>query len=88
MLNNVGRPDAAFEAVAWAAAKGVTEADPGPLFRPEADGMRRDPRFMPLAEKLGVVDFWRSSGKWPDFCEAPDLPYDCRAAAASLKAHR
>jgi TolB-like protein/Tfp pilus assembly protein PilF len=88
MLNNVGRPDAAFEAVAWATAQRVTEADPGPLFRPEADGMRRDPRFMPLADKLGVVDFWRSSGKWPDFCEAPDLPYDCRAAAASLKTRR
>jgi hypothetical protein len=46
--------------------------------------MRRDPRFMPLMAKVGLVDFWRKTGKWPDFCEAADRPYDCRAVAAKL----
>lgn len=47
---------------------------------------RQDPRFMPLAQRLGLVDYWRQSGRWPDFCSEQDLPYDCRAAAESLKA--
>ncbi len=51
------------------------------LFRSPADGMRRDPRFMPLAAKVGLVDYWEKAGKWPDFCAEPGLPYDCRVAA-------
>ncbi len=51
------------------------------LFRSSAAGMRRDPRFMPLAAKVGLVDYWEKSGKWPDFCAEPGLPYDCREAA-------
>ncbi len=51
------------------------------LFRSPAAGMRRDPRFMPLAAKVGLVDYWEKAGKWPDFCAEPDLPYDCREAA-------
>ena len=37
---------------------------------------------MPLMAKLGVLAFWRSTGKWADFCEDPDRPYDCRAVAS------
>lgn len=51
------------------------------LFRSSAARMRRDPRFMPLAAKIGLVDYWEKSGKWPDFCAEPGLPYDCREAA-------
>lgn len=51
------------------------------LFRLPAAGMRRDPRFMPLAAKVGLVAAWEKTGKWPDFCAEPGLPYDCRAAA-------
>ncbi len=51
------------------------------LFRSPAAGMRRDPRFMPLAAKVGLVANWEKTGKWPDFCAEPGLPYDCRAAA-------
>ena len=39
---------------------------------------------MALAAKLGLVDCWRATGKWPDFCAGPGLPYDCRAEAARL----
>lgn len=56
------------------------------LFYPEMKAFRQDPRFMPLAQRLGLVDYWRQSGRWPDFCSEQDLPYDCRAAAESLKA--
>lgn len=56
------------------------------LFTPPAAAMRKDPRFMPLAARLGLVDYWRTTHHWPDFCQAPDRPYDCGAAAAALGA--
>ncbi len=52
------------------------------MFRPAFDSFRRDPRFMYVANRIGLVAYWRSSGKWPDFCSDPDLPYDCKAEAA------
>ena len=55
-------------------------------FRPALDGFRRDPRFMLVARKIGLLDYWRKSGNWPDFCRDPDLPYDCKAEAAKLTA--
>jgi hypothetical protein len=53
------------------------------LFRPYMAPLRASPRFMPLARRLGLVDIWRTSGLWPDFCTDPDAPYDCRARAAA-----
>ena len=52
------------------------------LFRPALRELRHDPRFMQLAQHLRLTDYWRTSGKWPDFCFEPDLPYDCKAEAA------
>lgn len=31
-------------------------------------GARADPRFKELMRDGGLADFWRQSGKWPDFC--------------------
>jgi DNA-binding winged helix-turn-helix (wHTH) protein/TolB-like protein len=56
------------------------------LFLPTTAAMRSDPRFMPLARKLGLVAYWRVTGKWPDFCSEPGLTYDCRGAATKLAA--
>ena len=52
----------------------------GLLFDPTMKSFRADPRFMPLARRLGLVDYWRQ-GHWPDFCTEPGLPYDCKRAA-------
>ncbi len=52
------------------------------FFRPGLAPLRRDVRFMKVAKHLGLVDYWRASGKWPDFCDEPSLPYDCKAEAA------
>jgi TolB-like protein len=52
------------------------------LFALDTANLRKDPRFMALAAKLGLVAYWRSSGAWPDFCAEPGLPYDCKAEAA------
>ena len=57
--------------------------NPSYLFRPFAAKFRADPRFMPLAAKLGLVAVWKAT-KWPDFCTASDAPYDCRAVAEKL----
>jgi len=56
------------------------------LFRPPLADLRADPRFMQVAAHLGLLDYWRRSGDWPDFCSDPDLPYDCKKEAARLVA--
>jgi tetratricopeptide (TPR) repeat protein len=56
------------------------------LFRPWTANVRRDPRFMRLAQRVGLLDYWRKSGSWPDFCAEPDMPYDCKKEAAKLPA--
>jgi tetratricopeptide (TPR) repeat protein len=55
------------------------------VFYPEMKRFRQDARFMPLARRLGLVDYWLQTGRWPDFCNEPDLPYDCRAAAQAAQ---
>jgi hypothetical protein len=30
--------------------------------------MRTDPAFLALATRLGLVQYWRDTGRWPDFC--------------------
>jgi len=57
---------------------------PGVLFYFDMAPQRRDPRFMKLAARIGLVDYWTTSGHWPDFCSEPGLPYDCRKEAARL----
>ena len=54
------------------------------LFRPYMRELWNDPRSMLIAKQLKLTDYWRQSGKWPDFCFEPDLPYDCKAEAAKL----
>jgi len=58
---------------------------PPPLFYPEMRGVQRDPRFWPLAASYGLVDYWLTSGRWPDFCFEPDLPFDCREKAEAAR---
>lgn len=56
------------------------------LFRPALRNFHRDPRMIAVAKQLGLLDYWRKSGEWPDFCREPDLPYDCKAEAAKVAA--
>ena len=40
------------------------------LFRKDTHSVRADARFIPIVERMGLLDYWRQSGKWPDFCDA------------------
>lgn len=56
------------------------------LFRPALRNAHRDPRMIAVAQRIGLLDYWRASGEWPDFCFDAQLPYDCKAEAAKLAA--
>jgi hypothetical protein len=60
----------------------------GGLFYYDGAAMRNDPRFAGVCARLGLVDYWTSSGHWPD-C-ADEVPYDfkaeCAKAAEAAKA--
>ena len=52
----------------------------GMLSAPAGKSMRADPRFLPLAKSLGLLDYWRG-GRMPDFCTKAHEP-ECRRIAA------
>jgi hypothetical protein len=82
----MGETDAAFAlADAWQSPTAIDTQDTGFLFARSTESMRRDPRFMKLAARIGLVDYWQSSGRWPDFCADPKVAYDCRTEAARAK---
>ncbi|MGH6705877.1 MAG: tetratricopeptide repeat protein, partial [Sphingomicrobium sp.] len=54
------------------------------VFRPAFHRIHRDPRFMLIAKRYGLLDYWLESGSWPDLCLSPGLPYDCKVEAAKL----
>lgn len=42
--------------------------EPWFLFTPVTRRMRTDLGFLGLATRLGLVQYWRDTGRWPDFC--------------------
>jgi TolB-like protein len=84
-LSVLGFTDDAFAVANRYTPGGATAADSAFLFFPLTAPLRKDPRFMQLAARIGLVDYWRSSGHWPDFCADPTLPYNCRAETNRLK---
>jgi tetratricopeptide (TPR) repeat protein len=50
------------------------------LFQAGMPELRNDPRFAGLCARLGLVEFWLATGKWPD-C-ADEVPYDFKAECA------
>jgi len=56
------------------------------LFRVHMSPFVLDKRFMALADRLGLVQYWMASDAWPDFCDDKDIAYNCKAEAARLHA--
>ena len=53
------------------------------LFQADMPELRNDPRFVRLCARLGLVEFWLSTGHWPD-C-ADEVPYDFRRACEQVR---
>jgi len=48
------------------------------LFVPATASMRADPRFADVAERIGLMAYWKSTKRYPDFCRTENVPV-CRA---------
>lgn len=49
------------------------------LFEPPLSNARRLPEFAALAERIGLVRYWRQSKRLPDFCREANAPVLCRS---------
>jgi TolB-like protein len=47
--------------------------------------LRTTARFVTLCERLGLVDYWRDSGQWPDCVDEVTPYYDFKAVAETSK---
>jgi TolB-like protein/tetratricopeptide (TPR) repeat protein len=89
---HLGLADAAY-AAALSARLGPRGADDdlmGPdayrtalLFQAGMPELRNDPRFPRLCARLGLVEYWTTTGRWPDCADA--VPYDFRAECARVR---
>ena len=82
-LVRVGELDGAFE---LAGAPFFDPRNPSSLYttralfapEPYLSALRADPRFLPLMEKLGLIDYWRTTKSRPDICATEPAPF-CEA---------
>ena len=86
VLEAFGRDDEAFQMLMRVPLQRIDQITLQTLFRPTLRNLRQNPRFLRIAQHFGLLDYWRQSGKWPDFCFEPDQPYDCKKEAAKITA--
>ena len=67
MIAGLGEPRLALETANIALAN-EEQLDPWFLFAPVTRNMRQDPGFLDLAARLGLIEYWRETGRRPDFC--------------------
>ena len=84
-LSALGFVDDAFR-LAQQVPPSASSDDLSTLFTPLVAPMRQDPGFMALAAQLGLVGYWKSAARWPDFCADAGLPYRCADEAAKYAA--
>jgi tetratricopeptide (TPR) repeat protein len=84
-LGTFGRVDEAFAAMQPDEAIDALSGSPDTFFRVHMRPVYSDPRFMGVAQRLGLLNYWKETGIWPDFCREPQLPYDCGEEAAKYE---
>jgi DNA-binding winged helix-turn-helix (wHTH) protein/TolB-like protein len=47
------------------------------LFTPVTRNLRQDPGFVRLASRMGLIEYWRETGKRPDFCAGGTTASEC-----------
>lgn len=55
------------------------------LFMPGNADFRADPRFEQLAEQVGLMAYWRDTGRRPDFCWAGEAAPVCKTLGPSTQ---
>jgi hypothetical protein len=75
MLAGLGKTAQAVEAANLALDQ--QKLDPRFLFTPVMRDVRRTPAFVGLANRMGLVRYWRETGKRPDFCTGRSVASEC-----------
>jgi hypothetical protein len=75
MVAGLGEPKQAMDQAN--SALGHQRLDSWFLFTPITRNLRQDPGFLPLASRMGLISYWRETGKWPDFCTDPAQRTEC-----------
>lgn len=75
MVAGLGEPKQAMDQAN--SALGHQRLDSWFLFTPITRNLRQDPGFLPLASRMGLISYWRETGKWPDFCTDPARRTEC-----------
>ena len=75
MLAGLGATRQAFEAAN--SALDHQRLQPRFLFTPVTRNLRQDPAFVGLSARMGLVKYWRETGKLPDFCTAQTSRSEC-----------
>lgn len=75
-----GAIDEAFQLIASTPTETVAEAS-YLLFRAPLAKLRQDARFIGVARRIGLTEYWLKSGHWPDYCKEAGLAYDCKSEA-------
>lgn len=55
----------------------------GVAYSPSLVAMRKTAGFASLAEKTGLMDYWKMPGHRPDFCNEPDAAALCATVSKS-----
>lgn len=76
MLAVLGDPGLAIEAANSVLDK-QQDLQPWFLFAPITRNVRQDPAFVQLANRMGLIRYWRETGKWPDFCTGRTASSEC-----------
>ena len=78
LLGALGANTEALKSISDAAAAHVWGAR-GWLFYPSMRGALSDPSFPSVAERLGLMKYWKTTHTKPDVCSANDVPLFCKA---------